>query len=87
MMGSGAKTQVQQGLPSTTDETYSKERPEHAGGSIDGDFIRTAASKGVSPVLRYLRKRPALQRRYVRLENLHGLQTYRTGQKPEPNLT
>jgi len=78
MAGNGAKTQVQQGLPSTFDETYSKERPEPAKCISYGSGVRTATSNGISPVLHELRERPAFQRRHVGLENMHCLPRYRT---------
>ena len=77
-LGKRAETQVQQGLPSTFDETYSKERPERAVRNIDRDSIRTAASPRISPVLHELRERPAFQCRHVGLEDLHCLPRYRT---------
>jgi len=74
-----AEAQVQQRVPPTSYETYSKKGTGQERRDIDGGPVSAKARNWISPVLRDLWKESDVQSGYARLEDLHCLPQHRTG--------
>ena len=74
-----AEAQVQQRVPPTSYETYSKKRTGQERRDIDGGPVSAKARNWISPVLRDLWKESDVQSGYARLEDMHCLPRHRTG--------
>jgi len=68
-----AEAQVQQRVPQTSYETYSKKGTWQEGRDIDGGPVSAKARNWISPVLWDLWKESYVQGGYARLEDLYRL--------------
>ena len=74
-----AEAQVQQRVPQTSYETYSKKGTWQEGRDIDGGPVSAKARNWISPVLRDLWKESDVQSGHARLEDMHCMPQHRTG--------